>query len=70
MNRFQLNYTSDPRGSHWVVCDSEYKNLICARAWKKQDCNKLLDMHNSGEIQPNYENRYINQDVDLYLDKK
>ena len=70
MSRFKMGLTNDPRGKHWAVYDSEYRNVTCARAWKEEDCKKLMDMHNSGEIKPDYWSKCIGSDAEKHLTPK
>jgi hypothetical protein len=70
MSRFKITVGSnDPRGKHSAVWDSECGNIVVARAWEEEDARELMRMLNAGEIQPNYESRYINHDVYLHLHK-
>ncbi|PCI53659.1 MAG: hypothetical protein COB36_12050 [Alphaproteobacteria bacterium] len=66
-DRFKTTNCNDPRGKHWSLWDSLRCKTVCARAWKEEDIIKLAEMHNNGSIEPNYENRYINHDVEIHL---
>ena len=64
--RFRVSYGNDPRGNHWQVVDDK-NSRVTARAWASDDAIKLMNMHESDEINPDYESRHIGYYADRYI---
>lgn len=67
MSRFNYSKRSDPRGAHYQVVDNDRRGwgvpCVCGAVWKEEDAASLTDKLESGEINPEYETRPIDDDL-------